>query len=108
MSNPKRVSEMTAEERLSSLREWAEEQKYVTPGTSGTLSTCGRLYTSIVETYEGPVKITPHQYTAPLAPPSYETVLAETAKQKTKAGLFDRWLQKRKLKKNDSTEVQRR
>jgi hypothetical protein len=108
MSTPKRVSEMTAEERLASLRAWAEEQKYITPGTCGSLSAYGRIYTNTVEAYQGPVRIVTHQYSPPLAPPSYETALAETAKKKTRAGLIKRLLQKRKVKKDDSNEVQRR
>ena len=98
MSSPKRVSEMTAEERLASLQEWAEEQKYITPGTCGSLSAYGRMYTNTVEAYQGPVRIVTHQYTPPLAPPSYETALAETAKQETKAGLVKRLLRKTKSK----------
>lgn len=100
MSISKRVSEMTAEERLTSLRQWAEEQKYVTPGDCGTLNTHGRLYNNAQSAYEGPVKLMHHQYSAPIAPPSYETVIAETAKKEKKAGLVKKLFANKKREVN--------
>ena len=102
---PKLVNDMTPEERLQSLREWAEEQKYVKPGEGGTLSTYGLGKVQQLA-YKGPVKFVPHQYTAPIAPPSYETAMAEDAqKEKKKKGAVKRWLEKRKLKEDGDKDV---
>jgi hypothetical protein len=106
-SNPKLVSDMTPEERLASLQQWAEEQKYVKPGECGTLSTYG-LGNVQQLAYEGPVKFVPHQYAAPIAPPSYETAMAEDArKEKQKKGPVKRWLEKRKQRGDGDRDVVR-
>ena len=93
MSLPKRVSEVTDEEHLQSLKEWCEEQKYVKPGEGGTLGNGPRQFHQMA--YSGPVKVVHHQYSAPIAPPSYETVMAESTKRDRKdkkGGLMKRLL----------------
>ena len=95
MSLPKRVNEMTAEERLESLKAWCEEQKYVRPGEGGTLSGPRQIRQM---SYSGPVKIVHHQYSAPIAPPSYDTAMAESAKKDKKdkkGGLMKRLLKRK-------------
>lgn len=98
---PKRVHEMSPEERLESLKAWAEEQKYVRPGEGGTLSFgIGGIRDMRSQSYSGPVRYVPPQYEAPIAPPSYETATAPARR----AGPVKRWLEKRKEKKrSDST-----
>ena len=65
------------------------------PGEGGTLSTYGLGKVQQLA-YKGPVKFVPHQYTAPIAPPSYETAMAEDAQKEKKKGAVKRWLEKRK------------
>ena len=105
-SNPKLVSDMTPEERLASLQQWAEEQKYVKPGEGGTLSMYG-LGNVQQLAYGGPVKFVPHQYAAPIAPPSYETVVAEDAQKEKKKGKVKRLLEKMKPSVNADSDVVR-
>ncbi|CAK1359115.1 hypothetical protein CB0940_05375 [Cercospora beticola] len=97
--------EMSDEERLESLKAWAEEKKYVTPGEEGTLSTGIGGVTSLA--LGGPLRTVQSarhaedkyhgQYDAPIGPPSYK--VATTEEQERKPNVLKRWLQKRRLKK---------
>lgn len=100
-SATKRVDEMTADERLESLKAWAEEQKYIRPGEGGTLSFgTGGVRDMRAQSYSGPVRYVPAQYEAPIAPPSYETATAPTKQ----TGPVKRWIEKRKeRRRSDST-----
>lgn len=91
---------MSAEERLESLKAWAEEQKYVRPGEGGTFSFgSGGIRDMRTQSYSGPVRHVAPQYEAPIAPPSYETATAPVKK-----GPVKRWFEKRKeRKRSDST-----
>ena len=91
---------MTPEERLESLKAFAEEQKYVRPGEGGTLAFgIGGLRDMRTQSYSGPVRmLAPAQYNAPIAPPSYETATATK-----KSGLVKRWLDERKEKKRSNS-----
>lgn len=84
--NRKRVSEMTSEERLASLQQWAEEQKYVRPGEGGTLPTGPRSISALA--FGGPMSSYSEQpqYTAPIGPPSYELATRKEP-EKQKRGL---------------------
>ena len=94
----KRVEDMTPEERLESLKQWAEEQKYVRPGEGGTLPCGVRGVQSLA--YGGPVHYVEPQYKAPIAPPSYETAVREATKSsKQKSGPLSKWREKRKERK---------
>ena len=97
---------MTPEERLQSLQEWAEGQKYVRPGEGGTLGFGVRNMQAMV--YGGPVHYVHHQYDAPIAPPSYETATrqdsAGSGKEGKTANPVKRWLKKRKESKRSVTE----
>ena len=97
----KPLEDMTPEERLQSLEEWAEEQKYVRSGEGGTVD-FGALRTFLPSSssYAGPVRHVEPQYSAPIGPPSYETVLSDDkAGSDKKPGLLKKWLEKRKEKK---------
>lgn len=99
----KRVEHMTPEERLQSLREWAEEQRYVRAGEGGTLPFgIGFRHSTSTQAYTGPVRYVPTQYTAPIAPPSYETAMALGSEGK-KPGAIKKWLEKRKEKKRSKS-----
>ncbi|KAF2481440.1 hypothetical protein BDY17DRAFT_188733 [Neohortaea acidophila] len=103
----KRVSEMTPEERLASLTAWAEEQKYVQPGEGGTFAVGPWGIRTICATpsYSGPVKYVPG-YTAPLAPPAYETPpsyesavrSASEGSCSKKPGRVKQWMERRRQK----------
>ena len=99
MAGPaKRVDEMSEEERLQSIKAWAEEQKYVRPGEGGTLGTGVRNFATQGIVYSGPVRYVHHGYEAPIAPPSYETATRQASvdsqeKQK-KGGKLKQWLDK--------------
>ena len=94
----KSVDEMTDEERLESMRAFAEEKKYVTPGSGGTIQ-----YTGI----GGPISsIEPEgdttdkyhgQYEAPLGPPGYNIATREEPAKKQNP--VKKWLDDRKAKK---------
>lgn len=101
---------MSAEERLASLKEWAEEKKYVTPGQSGTLATGVGGINSLA--LGGPMPVTrtqsqvqrqsqdrwQGQYDAPVGPPSYASATKEQQPAK-KQNTIRRWMEKRKTKK---------
>ncbi|EME40192.1 hypothetical protein DOTSEDRAFT_82838 [Dothistroma septosporum NZE10] len=105
----KYVQEMNSEERLQSLKEWAEDKKYVHPGDGGTMAINGmdnigslRIGGSLaavqragnnadVDKYAG-------QYDAPVGPPAYKTVTEEP--QPKKKNTIKQWLEKRKDKKD--------
>lgn len=96
--NAKRVEDMTPEERLQSLKDWAEEQKYVRPGEGGTLPFGVGSMQGLV--YGGPVRLVQSQYTAPIGPPSYETAMRSKSESSSKKpGPVKKWLDKRKAKK---------
>lgn len=101
----KYVHEMTEEERLESLKAWAEEKKLVTPGEGGTFTTNIGGISSVAfgvplrtvrseaqaeDKYRG-------QYDAPLGPPSYG--FATNEQPEKRSGVFKRWLEKRRSKK---------
>lgn len=69
----KRVEDMTPEERLQSLREFAEEKKYVRLGEDGTLPSGQRGMLALA--FGG--RMAQDEYKAPLAPPSYASVTGE-------------------------------
>jgi hypothetical protein len=82
MSLPaKRVEEMTAEERLRSLQEYAEEKKYVRPGEAGTIPTGPGAVQSLV--FGGPMRSAQPGYDMPLPPPSYDTAIGKEPYQKS-------------------------
>lgn len=105
----KYVHEMSPEERLASLKEWAEEKKYVQPGEGGTFSTHGlgglksmanggpmpyvRSQSQAVDQYGG-------QYDAPVGPPSYRVATHEEQGEAKKKSVVKRWLERRKEKKD--------
>lgn len=100
MSGPqKRVEEMTPEERLASLKEFVEEQKYVRPGESGTLggNAFGLNPLSPKRKYSGPVDFPDEGFPVTIAPPSYD--IAMKGPPQKQPGLVRRWLDKRKEKK---------
>lgn len=104
----KHVHEMSPEERLASLKEWAEEKKYVRPGEGGTFSMrglggirsmanggpmlYGRSQSQAADKYGG-------QYDAPVGPPSYRVATNEEERGEKKKGAVKRWFAKRKEKK---------
>jgi hypothetical protein len=100
MSSPaKRVDQMTAEERLQSLKDWAEEQKYTRPGEDGTLPAGPRGMLAMAN--GGPISYSRNengQYRPPVGPPSYEKSMQSDPEKKQ--GPVKRWLEKRKERKN--------
>lgn len=106
----KYVHEMTPEERLQSLKEWAEEKKFVKPGEGGTFSVHGiggmksmanggpmlyaRSQSQAADQYGG-------QYDAPVGPPSYRVATNEEQEQEQgkRKSVVKRWFDKRKEKK---------
>ncbi|KAF2214379.1 hypothetical protein CERZMDRAFT_83084 [Cercospora zeae-maydis SCOH1-5] len=100
----KYVHEMTDEERLDSLKAWAEEKKFVTPGEQGTLSAGVGGITSLA--LGGPLRTVSSagqaedkyhgQYEAPIGPPSYQ--VATTQEKERKPNVLKRWLEKRRSK----------
>lgn len=107
----KYVSEMTSEERLASLQEWAEEKRYVQPGDGGTLPWNGisgmnalvfggavqtdtrRGQSQSADRYAG-------QYDAPIGPPAYQVATNEEQQGKMKKkNAVSRWIEKRKERK---------
>ena len=108
---------MTPEERLKSLQEWAEEQKYVRLGEGGTLpfGACGSLRAMAVsgipkqpQAYTGPVRYVPPSHNSiSIAPPSYDTVMASASGNdgaKEKTGI-KKWFSKRNKEKERSRSV---
>ncbi|KAI5361360.1 hypothetical protein Slin15195_G124740 [Septoria linicola] len=96
---------MTEEERLESLKAWAEEKKLVIPGEGGTFTSNTGGFSSVAfgvplrtvrsetqteDKYRG-------QYDAPVEPPSYG--LATMGEPEQRSGAFRRWLEKRRSKK---------
>lgn len=104
----KYVHEMSPEERLQSLKEWAEEKKYVKPGEGGTFSVHGiggmksmanggsmpyaRSQSQAADQYGG-------QYDAPVGPPSYRVATNEEQDGGKRKSVVKRWFEKRKEKK---------
>lgn len=114
MSICKRVEHMTPEERLQSLQEWAEEQKYVRLGEGGTMpfghGSLRNMTGSIPqpEAYTGPVRYVPpssRHYSTAIAPPSYETATATASGSDGKKSGIKKWFGKRKEKKDRSNSV---
>lgn len=95
----KRVEDMTPEERLRSLRDFAEEKKYVRPGEDGTLPS-GQTGMSALA-FGGPLRQQGAEYTVPLAPPSYESAVGEAApvNERRQPSLVKRLLGKTERKK---------
>lgn len=105
----KYVHEMTPEERLESLKEWAEEKKYVRPGEGGTFALSGagglrsmanggpmphaRSQSQAADQYGG-------QYDAPVGPPSYRVATNEEQGEVKRKSVVKRWFEKRKEKKD--------
>ncbi|TKA78382.1 hypothetical protein B0A55_04722 [Friedmanniomyces simplex] len=100
MSGPtKRVEDMTPEERLRSLQEYAEGKKYVRPGEDGTLPRGPGAMQALV--FGGPMRRAP-EYNTPLPPPSYGTVAGQQLPQGSsskRSGIVRKWLEKRREKK---------
>ena len=101
MSTPaKRIEDMTPEERLASLKSFAEEKKYVRPGEDGTLPRGPGAMQALV--FGGPLTTrttTGREYDHALPPPAYETVVGgekPAPVQEKKAGLVRRWVEKRR------------
>lgn len=96
----KRVKDMTPDERLASLREWAEEQKYFRPGQGGTFGYGGFANPTV---YSGPVRYTEPSYQGWIAPPSYDSAQASADASESRAadddGKLKKWLKKRKEQK---------
>ncbi|KXS97036.1 hypothetical protein AC578_2855 [Pseudocercospora eumusae] len=107
----KYVREMSPEERLASLKEWAEEKKMVTPGEGGTLATGIGGINALA--FGGPMPVTrtqtqgqgrgqdrwQGQYDAPVGPPSYQSAIHPQQPGK-KQNPLKRWVEKRKAKKD--------
>ena len=108
-SYSKYLHEMNSEERLQSLKDWAEEKKYIYPGESGSLALRNGRAMGFGVPVQTVVSNTQSrdrwggQYEAPVGPPSYTFSMndreQENAKAKGKRGV-SRWLEKRKLKKD--------
>lgn len=97
----KRIEDMTPEERLQSMKEFAEEKKYVRPGEDGTIPRGPGAMQALV--FGGPfVSNGNPEYHGTLPPPSYDTIVGgdkpDPAKEK-KDGPVKRWLEKRHAKK---------
>jgi len=103
-TTPKRIEDMTPEERLQSLQEFAEEKRYVRPGEDGTISRGPLAMQSLV--FGGPIPLGP-AYSTPLPPPSYETVTGQApAAPATKKGLVGKWMAKRHEKREEKRNVE--
>lgn len=64
----------------------------------------GGLRDMRTQSYSGPVRYRPPQYTAPIAPPSYETVMREKSESSKKSvGSVKSWLEKRKEKQRSKS-----
>lgn len=99
---PKRVSEMTPEERLESLTAWAEEQKYVRNGEGGTLPFgIGSLR---VIGHGGGMHINQSQYSAPVGPPTYQSAVREPVDEKP-AGPVRGWLRRRRERRRAKSDT---
>lgn len=96
-SHDKHAEEMTPEERLKSLQEFAESKKNVEPGDAGILA----VNANYAATGYGSTK----PYDAPLAPPEDDTVTG--TKSKTKKGALARWFEKRRESKESKKEEQK-
>jgi hypothetical protein len=88
---PKSVNEMTPEECLRSLQEFAEEQRYVQPGEQGTLPS-NRIAGMTALAFGGPLPGS--GYEGHLAPPSYATAteVRNVDKQSKTPGPLKNWL----------------
>ncbi|KAK5159421.1 hypothetical protein LTS14_002563 [Recurvomyces mirabilis] len=103
-TTPKRVEDMTPEERLQSLQDFAEEKKYVRPGEDGTIPTGPLAMQSLV--FGGPMPSGP-AYSTPFPPPSYETVTGQApGDPATKQGVFGKLMAKRREKKEEKRNVE--
>lgn len=104
MAPAKRLEDMTPEERLQSLEDYAEEKKYVQPGQDGTLPWGIGAMNAMVS--GGPLTLRTGgqpQYDAPLAPPSYESATGEASKDhgSEKHGPFKKWRERREEKRTE-------
>lgn len=100
-SQAKRIEEMTPEERLQSLQEFAEEKKYVRPGEDGTLPSGQAGIAALA--FGGPMRQQQSVYTTPLAPPSYSSAIGEQepAEKQRKSSLVGRLFGKKDNKKGE-------
>ncbi|EMD00227.1 hypothetical protein BAUCODRAFT_369939 [Baudoinia panamericana UAMH 10762] len=88
------LEEMTPEERLRSLQEYAEGKKYVTPGEDGTMNVGMNGMRALAF---GGAMYQSNTYDTPLPPPSYgEPSQVSSSK---KPGPVKKWLNKQREKK---------
>lgn len=85
------LDRLTPAERLQSLREYAEQQKYVQIGENGTLNTTGAGIRSLA--CGGPMQH--NQYRGSLPPPDYRSDNSESA-ERHKPSLWHRLIGRRK------------
>jgi len=102
----KHLHDMTDEERLEALKEWAEEKKFIYPGESGSLA-----FNNVSSlAFGGPLRTVVSQsqaqdryggqYEAPVGPPSYHFSISDLSAAEDKSNRFQRWLRKRKVQRD--------
>ena len=103
MASGKRPEDMTREEQLESMREFAEEQKHVRPGEDGTIPSDARTMQALV--FGGPMMNGP-EYDKPLAPPSYETATGEhqASHKEKEPGPIKKWFKEHHHEKKEAND----